>query len=406
MHWPQAMNRSKVAIIKANEYDDSRIRAAIERGLAQIGEWRSLFEPGARVFVKINHLSPPSTPERGIITHPVFARAVLDLLKDTGASITVGDDIQSYGEDGFAVSGFRAMCDEVGVELVNLKEKGFVELPCNGERLKLLHLSRVVRDADVIVNLPKLKTHSLTLFTGGVKNLYGVIPVGRRTRFHGEYNRLEDFSQVLVDIFSVAKPHLTIMDGIDAMEGEGPGSGSVRRLGLILLGKDTVSVDAVASRLIGVDPGRVLTTRFAHERGLGIGKLASIDVVGEQIDRVSVPDFVMPASGSARLVGQMPRFLVQFLTARLAVRPLVVKPNCVACGACERACPVGAIVVVQGRARIDRRTCIRCMCCHEVCRYDAIAPSHSLLGATIRGVMNAGRKLLALWRGAHRCIGD
>jgi uncharacterized protein (DUF362 family)/Pyruvate/2-oxoacid:ferredoxin oxidoreductase delta subunit len=400
------MNRSKVAIVKANEYDDSHIRAAIETGLAQIGEWKSLFEPGARVFVKINHLSPPSTPERGIITHPVFARAVLGLLKDTGASITVGDDIQAYGEDGFAVSGFRRMCEEVGVDLVNLKEKGFVELRCDGERLKTLHLSRVVHEADIIVNLPKLKTHSLTLFTGGVKNFYGVIPVGRRTQFHGEHNRLEDFSQVLVDIFSMAKPHLTIMDAVDAMEGEGPGSGSVRRLGLILLSKDAVSVDAVASRLIGVDPGRVLTTRFAHERGLGVGELASIDVVGEQIESVSVPDFILPASGSARLVGGMPRFLVQFLTARLAVRPRVIKPNCVACRACERACPVAAIAVVQGKARVNRRTCIRCMCCHEVCRYGAIAPARSLLGAIIHGVMNAGRKLLALRRGAHRRAGD
>ena len=400
------MNRSKVAIVEANGYDRSQIRTAIETGLAQIAEWKSLFEPGVRVFVKVNHLSPPSTPERGIITHPVFTRAVLDLLKDTGASITVGDDIQAYGEDGFAVSGFRAMCEEVGVELVNLKEKGFVELPCDGECLKSLHVSRVVHDADVLVNLPKLKTHSLTLFTGGIKNLYGIIPIGRRIQFHGEHNRLEDFSQVLVDIFSVAKPHLTIMDGIDAMEGEGPGSGSVRRLGLILISRDAVSVDAVASRLIGLDPSTVLTTRFAHERGLGVGELASIDVVGGPIDRVSVPDFVLPASGSARLVGRMPRFLMRFLMARLAVRPRVVRPNCVACGACERACPEGAIAVVQGGARIDRGTCIRCMCCHEVCRYDAIVPTRSLTGAAVHWALNAGKAFLALRHGAHRGTGD
>jgi ferredoxin len=134
--------------------------------------------------------------------------------------------------------------------------------------------------------------------------------------------------------------------------------------------------------------------------------LSSIDVVGEQIDRVSVRDFVLPASGSARLVGRMPRFLMQFLMARLAVRPRVVKPNCVACGACERACPVGAIVVVQGKARIERGTCIRCMCCHEVCRYDAIAPARSLLGTAIHGTMNAGRKILAFRGGAHRSAGD
>ncbi|MCK4793876.1 MAG: DUF362 domain-containing protein, partial [Desulfobacteraceae bacterium] len=122
-----------------------------------------------------------------IITHPVFVEAILHLLRGYSANITVGDDIESNTNDGFTVSGFREMCKRTGVELVNFREKGFIETECSGYFLKKAYFSKVALDADVIVNLPKLKTHSLTVFTGGVKNMYGTIPNGLRIRFHGEY---------------------------------------------------------------------------------------------------------------------------------------------------------------------------------------------------------------------------
>ncbi len=150
---------------------------------------------------------------------------------------------------------------------------GFVEKPCNGKLLKNVYISKIVDEADVVINLPKFKTHSLTTFTGGIKNLYGVVPDGLRRRFHRDYLRPEDFCQMLVDVYSITQPELTIIDGIMAMEGEGPGSGKMRNLGLILAGKDTTAVDAVASRIIGLKPEDVLTTRYAGERGLGISDL-------------------------------------------------------------------------------------------------------------------------------------
>jgi len=389
------MDRAKVAIIRAHEYDRAQIRSALEQGLALIGGWNHLIKPGDDVFVKVNHLPPPSPPERAIVTHPVFVEAVLDLLKETGAAITVGDDIRASDEDGFRISGYRAMCERAGVELVNLKQSGFVKVRCNGHRLETIYLAKAVADADVVINLPKLKTHSLTLLTGGVKNLYGTIPSGLRTRFHGDHPRLEDFCQVLVDIFATAKPMLTIMDGIVAMEGEGPAGGKPRNLGLILASQDAVALDAAAGRIIGLDPTEVLTTRIAHERGLGVGDLRNIEVVGERIESVSLPDFSLPASVAGRVVHRLPRFLSQFFVRLLTIRPRVVTQNCVGCAACQNACPVGAIAVRKGKAKIDRSICIQCMCCHEVCRYNAIVPTRSRAGRILHAVMNAGRRLLA-----------
>jgi uncharacterized protein (DUF362 family) len=161
--------KTKVSLVRAHDYEFSQIHAALGKAIDLIGGLQKVVKPGARVFVKINHLSPPSPAERGIVTHPVFVEAVLELLKVAGADITVGDDIDSATRDGFDISGIRQMCQRAGVRLINLREAGFVEIKCNGLLLDKLYVSRIVLEVDVIVNLPKMKTHSLTVFTGGIK---------------------------------------------------------------------------------------------------------------------------------------------------------------------------------------------------------------------------------------------
>lgn len=397
-------SKATVSIVRVHHYDCTTVYEAVKKGVELIGGLDGLIKPNSRVFVKVNHLPPPSAPEKGIVTHPLFTEAVLRLLKAFSANLTVGDDIVSYGTDGFLISGFQQMCHRAGVRLVNVREGGFLEVHCNGYFLDKVYLSKIALDADVIVNLPKLKTHSLTVLTGGVKNMYGTIPSGLRIRFHGEYAKKEDFGQVLTDVFSAIRPQLTIMDGIVAMEGEGPASGGLRRLGVVLASQDAVAVDAVVARMVGLNPLDIHTTRYCDQRGLGVGSLDSIRVVGEQMKSVAVPDFRLPVSATNLVIRRAPGFLPRLVTRHLCVRPQVIENQCTGCGECEKTCPVGAISVASKTARINPSLCIQCMCCHEACRFNAIVPTRSIVGTAVHLLAIIVNKLRALsaWHSSQR----
>jgi uncharacterized protein (DUF362 family)/ferredoxin len=392
------MTDVKVSVVRTFEYERDRIYEAVESGIDLIGSLDDIIKPGSKVFVKINHLAPPSKPERGIVTHPVFAEAVIELLKRHGADIIVGDDIESGEPDGFAISGFRQMCERAQVKLINLREGGFTEVPCNGVMLDKVYASSIVREADVIVDLPKLKTHSLTVFTGGIKNMYGTIPGGLRSRYHGLYKGVVDFSQMLTDVFSTVTPHLTIMDGIMAMEGQGPAAGKLRNIGIILLSRDAVALDAVATAITGLDPSAVYTTKFATERGLGTGDIARIEICGEELEHIKVTDFKYPVILPSALLAKIPSFILRYFVNRMATKPYIKTKKCTGCRECEKICPTGAALVYNKKAAINRSLCIQCMCCHEVCRFDAIVAKRSALGNTIYFLMNLVRFILRLLR--------
>jgi len=395
------MSKVKVSVVRAADYECRQIYAALERCIELIGALKEVIRPGSRVFVKINHLPPASVPEKGIVTHPVFTEAVIQLLKSYEAHITVGDDIESA--NGYRVSGYHEMCSRAGVRLVNLREVGFRETKCNGRFLDKVYLSRVALNADVIVNLPKLKTHSLTILTGGVKNMYGTIPNGLRTRLHGEYVSNEDFGEVLTDIFSALVPQLTIMDGIIAMEGEGPAVGRLRRLGLILASRDAVALDAVASKIIGLEPTDIHTTRCCAMRGLGRGTLGNIEVVGERIEDVSVPDFRHPVRAISALAGKVPPFIAKRFLGALYIRPRVIGNRCTGCSECEKVCPVSAISITNEKAEINQRTCIACLCCHEVCHFGALFLRRPMVGRIMR-LFEGLRKRLVLASSGSRLL--
>ncbi len=392
------MKKAKVSLVKLEDYEEDNVYSAIKQSLNLLGGLENIIKPQSKVFVKINHLSPPSPAERAIVTHPIFTGEILRLLKELNVKITVGDDVQSKEEDGFIISGHRKICNELDIPLVNLREIGFQEVPCQGQILKRVYISPLLLQSDFIINLPKLKTHSFTIFTGAIKNMYGIIPYGLRLKFHREYPRNEIFSQMLVDIFSCSPPHLNIMDAVIAMEGEGPSAGNPVKVGLVISSKDAVALDAVSSKIAGFNPIDIFTTRDASQRGLGTGEIEKIEITGEKIQDVEFRNFKHSAIATSLLRKKIPIFLHAFIQDQLTLTPEVIKDKCTLCMECINICPKGAAKLDQDKALIDRSLCIHCMCCHEVCHFQAIRLKQKPVGYIIRGYQSLTRRFSNLTR--------
>ena len=235
--------------------------------------------------------------------------------------------------------------------------------------LKRFGLARVVREADAVVSLAKLKTHCQTLYTGAVKNLLGCLPGGGKIRVHQLAPKARQLSAALLDIYAVVRPRLALIDGILAMEGEGPSHGDPRPLGLLIASEDAVAADAVACHIIGYPARAVHILRQAEERGLGVGDLRKIEVVGVPLEEAVVRDFVRPSNFAFEMI---PGFLMKLIGRGVSVQPDIVQELCRKCGMCQRSCPAAAIENHEGLV-IDHEKCFRCFCCHELCPHDAIA---------------------------------
>jgi len=219
-----------------------------------------------------------------------------------------------------------------------------------------------------------------------VKNMFGIIPSGLRHAYHRRFPKNEIFSQMLVDIFSCAPPHLNIMDAVIAMDGEGPSGGNPRKAGIILASKDAVALDAVASKIAGFKPWDLVAIQNAHERGLGTGRLDEIEVVGEKIQDVEVKDFKHSAIGVGFLRRKLPSSLYAVIQDQLVFIPEVKKDKCTICLECVKICPTGAAKHEQNSVWINKSICIHCMCCHEICRFQAIRLKQKPIGKIIRGL--------------------
>ena len=274
-------------------------------------------------------------------------------------------------------TGIKAAALASGAEIVNFEASGAERRLVDGTAY---YVASPPLYADRIINLPKLKTHSLVLFTGAVKNMFGIIPGFRKAEYHKAHPRPDDFSRTLVDIFSIRPPTLNIMDGILAMQGKGPASGTTRNVGFLLASDDAVALDTVAAHLIGYRPGEIETTRIAARRGLGEGSLEHIRVRPEPVERLRIPDFEL---ASNRLMKLIPKPLVDLLSPWLWIRPRVDPERCTLCLTCVKNCPTRVMEVVDGRIRIDYDECIKCLCCDELCPQEAIEQERGLLARRI-----------------------
>ena len=373
---------AQVSLVKCSDYEQTKVDTAIAESLDRLGGIARFVKPGNRVLLKFNLLVGAS-PEKAITTHPAVVRAMIRQVRAAGGVPRAGDCSGFEGPPNpgrfygaCRISGFKQVCDEEGAELVHLSAESVeVENP-QGRAFKRFILAKAVADADVVISLPKLKTHGLTLFTGAIKNNFGCLPGLEKAQMHLRAQGIEYFSQMLVDLVLTVKPALTMMDGVVGMEGNGPRNGSPKLIGAILASADPVALDAVAGALIGIEPAMVPTTRLAHEQGVGVGDLAQIQIRGESLAAMRVNDFRLPTGPEAffRATG-----VLRFLQSRLVARPAVIAAQCKACWICVEHCPADALSKDDRLPIFDYNKCIRCYCCQELCPNDAVELRRPLL---------------------------
>ncbi|MGD9938348.1 MAG: DUF362 domain-containing protein [Clostridia bacterium] len=337
---------------------------------------------GATVLLKPNILNA-SAPERAATTHPAVLRAAIRYFKARGAArILVGDSPGWQPMDlAGKASGMMETTRSEGAEWAQFSESVSVEIP--GARLvKHFDLARPVVEADLVVSLPKLKTHGLMYFTGAVKNLFGTIPGLSKSAFHLRFPGRQEFATMLADLMLAVKPGFAIMDGIVGMEGLGPNSGHPRQVGLVLASTDCWSLDWVASQLIGYDPATIPYLGLAAlDERYGF-KPEHIRTAGEDPAARRFKDFelIRVLKTTDFFKRHLPGWLHGIVKNATVARPVFLDDPCVRCGACIRICPAAALGFTERHKAptVDYDACIRCYCCHEVCPEDAIALHRSL----------------------------
>jgi uncharacterized protein (DUF362 family)/NAD-dependent dihydropyrimidine dehydrogenase PreA subunit len=369
-------SRYRVAISRCGDYDEEKVSRAVSEALALLGGASSYVKPGQRVLLKPNLLMR-AAPERAVTTHPSVLRAVIAAVQEAGAGdIVVADSPGGRTTAGmwralFEQSGLAAVCSEAGVRSGPLDAEVLrVNAPA-GKLYTSFNLGAEVARADVVISLPKLKTHGFMMYTGAVKNLFGCIPGLEKAQFHLKVPDRDDFAEMLVDLMLACRPALAVMDAVTAMQGEGPSSGEPRHVGAVLASDSCTALDVVASSLTSIDPMTVYTNRAAAERDLGPRAIEEVEILGADWRDLVVPDFAYPAADVAE---RFPPGLRRWARRRTASRPyLQDTEGCTACRTCERNCPVSAIRMENDRPRFDYDSCIRCYCCQELCPQNAIA---------------------------------
>lgn len=355
--------KSKVAIVKCADYSDA-VRAA-QRAVDLIGGMGSVVRKGEKVLVKPNVLAS-YPPERAVTTHPEVVRGVLKMLDPLGVTVTLGDSpgISEYGEARrtMRVSGMEALAKEENVKIAIFESEDPAKMKIGGEDICV---AREALEVDKIISVPKLKTHTLMLYTGAMKNMFGVLVGGSKQCVHRAGPTAEKFSKLMVDIFEKFMPDLSVMDAVVGKELEGA-TGKLHRAGLILASADAVALDAVASTIIGLKPERVPMIKAASERGLGTADLGEIEIVGERMEDVKC-NFGKPRT----YVSHIASLFWQTIGPNLRSRPVVSADLCEGCEECAEHCPANAITIA-GVPSFDYKKCIRCYCCRELCPEGAI----------------------------------
>ena len=369
------MDNHKVSLVKCGSYDTAQVESAVKQAVDLLGGIGGFVRPGEKVLLKPNLLTDAEA-DKAITTHPEVLRAVIRLIKPITKNIFCGDSPSVWGDKRdvdrvYEITGIKKVCCDEGAELVYFTHPVLK----NG-----YPIADFVFKCDRLINIPKFKTHGFTILTAALKNLFGLIVGMHKMKVHLDNPKPIDLSRVIVDIYQIRKPDLNILDGIVAMEGQGPGSaGTLKNMELIAASSDGLIMDMVLAHMMNVGILDIPTNKEAVGRGLGSSDLRSIEILGEELRNFVASDFKLPRAGLLSRLPKMPKYAADVITSLLIGKPYPVFSKCKLCGACQKICPAGAITNKDNRILIDRGKCILCLCCQEVCPHNAIEIKKSLL---------------------------
>jgi len=353
------------------------VERTLRDGLAELGGMSRFVLPGQRVFLKVNLLMK-KRPDEAVTTHPSVVEAVVRLVQEAGGIPIIGDSPGGpYTVNAlraiYVRSGLQEVAERTGALLNQNVEQVVVPHP-EGGIIKSLTVTKSVVDADVVIPISKLKTHGMMTLTGAVKILFGVIPGLLKAEYHFKMANTKDFARLLVDIVTWVKPALNIMDGIVAMEGDGPSAGKPRNIGALLLSPDPFALDVVAADLINLKPEKVPTIMVARELGLA-SRWEDVELRGDARSLWRVKDFVIPRAYGVNFLDMtpLPASVKRFLLNRIRPRPVFRHEQCVGCQDCMHNCPPQALRMNEAKRPVaDLEACIRCFCCQELCPQKAV----------------------------------
>jgi uncharacterized protein (DUF362 family)/NAD-dependent dihydropyrimidine dehydrogenase PreA subunit len=384
---------NKVYIVKCDSYD------AAEEKMAELFRLMGGVEKFAfrneKIVLKVNILRG-AKPDKAVSTHPAVVSAVARLLNKAGNESIAADSPGSgykYNkitlEKTYQTCGLVEASKESGFELnldCTYQEVSFTE----GKLIKRFEVITPILQNKGVFNLCKMKTHVFMVMTGAVKNNFGVIPGLTKPGYHAKLHDTQHFADMLLDLAEFVSPRLSIMDAIVAMEGDGPGLGTPRKVGLLLGSTNQLALDIVAAEIMGITREQNPVLLAAEKRGMIPNDIKDVEVVGEDLSHIRIRDFKLPSNiyGGAGL-GSMPWYqsaLKVLFKDAFSSKPVIVKDTCKACGACVKACPVKAVAIKkQKHAAIEEKKCIRCYCCHEMCPENAVQLKNSILYRLVNG---------------------
>jgi uncharacterized protein (DUF362 family)/NAD-dependent dihydropyrimidine dehydrogenase PreA subunit len=368
--------KNPVSIAAVPEYGEAAILDAVKKLLAPLGGMSAFVQAGQKVLIKPNMLLGKPA-EKAVTTHPDLVWAVIRLVQECGATALVGDSPGVGLPRAVAKKcGILSVIEKTGATLALFNDS--VPFPNGTGLFHKLEIARDAAEADVIINLAKLKTHQMMGLTGGVKNMFGVIVGFRKVNLHFQAGSDKGlFAGMLLDLAKNIAPALTIVDAVTAMEGNGPGNGTPVHIGALIAGTNPLAVDTVIIKMLGVAPDSVWTQKVAREQLMSGSSLNEVQITGPEPESLRPPQF---KKAKATEIGfGLPAILRKTLKKSLSTLPKKDPDLCITCGICIRHCPAEAMSIVRGHVRINYKRCIGCFCCQELCPVGAIQARQGLL---------------------------